>query len=38
MTTMESIAFAIFLVMTVGFFGWVVWLWLRKHPADHTDV
>jgi hypothetical protein len=26
MTTMETIAFAIFIVMTVGFFVWVAWL------------
>ncbi len=26
MTTMEAIAFGIFIVMTVGFFVWVAWL------------
>jgi hypothetical protein len=26
MTTMEAIAFGIFIVMTVGFFFWVAWL------------
>jgi hypothetical protein len=26
MTTMEAIAFAIFIAMTVGFFVWVAWL------------
>jgi hypothetical protein len=27
MTTAESIAFWIFIVMTVGFFAWVAYLW-----------
>jgi hypothetical protein len=26
----EAVAFAIFIVMTVGFFAWVAALWLRK--------
>ena len=30
MTTAEGIAFAIFIVMTVAFFGWVVYLALKK--------
>jgi hypothetical protein len=30
MTPSESIAFWIFLIMTVGFFVWVAWLTLRK--------
>lgn len=30
MTTAEAIAFWIFVVMTVGFFGWVAWLALKK--------
>jgi hypothetical protein len=30
MTLYESIAFAVFIVMTVGFFVWVAWLALRK--------
>ena len=29
MTTMEAIAFGIFIVMTVGFFVWVAWLALH---------
>ena len=29
MTTMEAIAFWIFVVMTVGFFVWVAWLALH---------
>jgi hypothetical protein len=30
MTLSEAIAFWIFIVMTVGFFAWVVWLALKK--------
>jgi len=30
MTTVEAIAFWIFVVMTVGFFAWVAWLAFRK--------
>lgn len=30
MTVAESIAFWIFVVMTVGFFAWVAWLALKK--------
>ena len=30
MTPSEKIAFCIFLIMTVGFFAWVVYLALRK--------
>lgn len=30
MTTMEAIAFWIFVVMTVGFFVWVAWLAVKK--------
>jgi hypothetical protein len=30
MTLSESIAFWVFIVMTVGFFAWVAWLALRK--------
>jgi hypothetical protein len=30
MTTPETIAFAIFVIMTVAFFGWVVYLALKK--------
>jgi hypothetical protein len=30
MTSAESIAFWIFVVMTVGFFAWVVWLALKR--------
>ena len=30
MTLAESIAFWIFIVMTVGFFIWVAWLALRE--------
>ena len=30
MTAMESIAFWIFIVMTVGFFVWVAWLALHE--------
>ena len=30
MTLAESIAFWIFVVMTVGFFAWVAWLAMRK--------
>lgn len=30
MTTMETIAFWIFIVMTVGFFVWVAWLAFTK--------
>jgi len=30
MTLAESIAFWIFVVMTVGFFAWVVWLALKR--------
>ena len=30
MTTAESLAFWIFIVMTVGFFAWVAWLALKK--------
>lgn len=30
MTTAETIAFAIFVIMTVAFFGWVVYLTLKK--------
>jgi len=30
MTLSESIAFGIFIVITVGFFAWVAWLTLRK--------
>lgn len=30
MTAAESIAFWIFVVMTVGFFAWVAWLTLKK--------
>jgi hypothetical protein len=30
MTTMEAIAFWIFIVMTVGFFVWVAWLALHE--------
>jgi hypothetical protein len=30
MTTMEAIAFGIFVVMTVGFFVWVAWLALHE--------
>ena len=30
MTLAESIAFWIFIVMTVGFFVWVAWLALRE--------
>lgn len=30
MTILESIAFWIFVVMTVGFFVWVAWLAFKK--------
>ena len=30
MTTMEAIAFWIFIVMTVGFFVWVAWLAMHE--------
>ncbi len=30
MTTSETIAFWIFIVMTVAFFAWVAWLALKK--------
>lgn len=30
MTTMETIAFCIFIVMTVGFFVWVAWLAMHE--------
>ena len=30
MTTMEAIAFGIFIVMTVGFFVWVAWLAMHE--------
>lgn len=30
MTTLEAIAFWIFIVMTVAFFAWVAWLALTK--------
>jgi hypothetical protein len=30
MTLSESIAFWIFVVMTVGFFAWVAWLAIKK--------
>lgn len=30
MTTAEALAFWIFIVMTVGFFAWVVYLALKK--------
>ena len=30
MTTAESLAFWIFVVMTVGFFAWVAWLALKE--------
>ena len=30
MTTMEAIAFWIFVVMTVGFFAWVAWLAMHE--------
>lgn len=30
MTVAEAIAFGIFVVMTVGFFGWVAYLAIRR--------
>jgi hypothetical protein len=30
MTVAEAVAFGIFVVMTVGFFGWVAYLAIRK--------
>lgn len=30
MTTAETLAFVIFIVMTVAFFAWVGWLALKK--------
>ena len=34
MTTMESIGFVIFLVMTVAFFAWVAYLTFSKVPSS----
>jgi hypothetical protein len=30
MTLSESVAFWVFIIMTVGFFVWVAWIALRK--------
>lgn len=39
MTVPETIAFWIFIVMTVGFFVWVAWLAREKVDANpHTPV